>query len=268
MKRLGLVTAGLVFCWAIAHTSAGSGPVGALLHVADGTLVKTADDTAVYLVDGGVLRHITADAFQRLYPDFSRVCTVVSIPRHLVQQPLGTGTRLVRAKDRAAVWLIDNGHTRRVVANIPAFNRWGFSWSRVQVVPAEEIDFLPVGSRHDRCRGPRAARAASSLAPPGTMPGQGTLARPSRQESRPLQSAAPGLEWSESLTTPVPVSGGRACRCSRWRWAPHVEYSSVVECHRLCGQPRRAALQDTSASGCASGTEVHAPERRNGHFRE
>ncbi|MHC4137023.1 MAG: hypothetical protein ACYTDU_12720 [Planctomycetota bacterium] len=147
MRRIGLATAGLVFCWAIAHTSAGSGPAGALLHVANGTLVKTADDPAVYLVDGGVLRHITADAFQALYPDFSRVCTVLSIPQHLVQQPLGAGTRLVRAKGHPTVWLIDNGHTKRPVADIPAFTRWGFTWPRVQVVPAEEIDFIPVGSR-------------------------------------------------------------------------------------------------------------------------
>jgi hypothetical protein len=146
MERLGLVAAGLVFCWAIAQTSAGSGQAGVLLHVANGTLVKTADDPAIYLVDGGVLRHITADAFQTLYPDFRRVCTVVSIPRHLVQQPLGAGTRLVRAKDHPTVWLIDNGHTKRPVADIPAFTRWGFTWPRVQVVPAEEIDFLPVGS--------------------------------------------------------------------------------------------------------------------------
>jgi len=147
MKRLGLVAAGLVFCWAIAHTSAGSGQAGALLHVANGTLVKTADDPTIYLVDGGVLRPITANAFQTLYADFRRVCTVVSIPQHLVQQPLGAGTRLVKAKDHPGVWLIDNGHTKRHVADIPAFTRWGFTWSRVQVVPAEEIDFLPVGSR-------------------------------------------------------------------------------------------------------------------------
>jgi hypothetical protein len=138
---------GLALMWPVAHTRAESVVAGIHLQVADGTLVKAPADPRVYLVDRGALRHVTGTSYRRLYAGFRGICTVVEIPHHLVQEPLGDGTRLVKTRDDPHVWLVDNGHTKRHVSSVPVFRRYGFSWHRVQIVPPEMIDFLPEGPR-------------------------------------------------------------------------------------------------------------------------
>ncbi|MEM8882543.1 MAG: hypothetical protein AAGD14_00570 [Planctomycetota bacterium] len=140
----------LVALFVVATSRAGTPPAsGVHLELVEGTLVQEAGRAEVFLVDRGTLRHITGDAFDRIYRDFRRVVTVVRVPRHLVGQPLGNGTRLVRGKGDPAVWLIDNGETKRHVANEPSFRGRGFVWSKVQIVDPGEIDFLPIGPRLD-----------------------------------------------------------------------------------------------------------------------
>ena len=145
-RTLGVAVLGFVLLWPIARTGADPVATGIYLQVADGALVKAPDDTRVYLVDRGVLRLFTGKSYERLYTDYDRICTVVEIPRHLVQAPLGNETRLAKTKDDAHVWLIDNGHTKRHVSSVSVFCRYGFSWHCVQIVPPEEIDYLPTGS--------------------------------------------------------------------------------------------------------------------------
>jgi len=120
---------------------------GAFLEVADGMRVREAGTPHVYVVDRGVLRHLTREAYDQLYPDFRGVCVVLSIPRHLVTETLGKGTRLVKTADDPCVWFLDNGQVRRAVASPEAFEHYGFSWALVRTVPPEEIDYLPVGPR-------------------------------------------------------------------------------------------------------------------------
>jgi len=137
----------VVLFLAVGGTRADPAPGGTFLEVADGMRVRQAGRPEVYLVDRGVLRHFTERAYERLYPDFRGVCIVLSIPRHLVTEPLGAGTRLVRAPHDPHVWLIDNGQVRRHVASPEAFAHYGFSWALVRTVPPEEIDYLPEGPR-------------------------------------------------------------------------------------------------------------------------
>ena len=129
-----------------ARTKADPVTAGIYLQVADGTLVKSPDDATVYLVDRSVLRPLVGKAHERLYTDYRSICTVVEIPQHLVQGSLGNETRLAKTKDDPHVWLIDNGHTKRHVSSVSVFDRYGFSWHRVQIVPPGEIDYLPIGS--------------------------------------------------------------------------------------------------------------------------
>ena len=129
-----------------AHTGAAALTEGIHLQVADGTLVKTEDEATVYLVDRGLLRPMVGKSYAQLYTNYSRICTVVEIPLSLVREPLASETRLVRAEDDAHVWLIDNGHSKRHVSSLAVFQRYGFSWSRVQIVQPETVDYLPIGA--------------------------------------------------------------------------------------------------------------------------
>lgn len=146
-RALGLAAVGLVLLWPFTRTSADPVAAGMYLKVAEGTLVKGPDDPRVYLVDRGVLRHVSGTAFGRLYAGFGGICTVIEVPEYLVGEPLGEGTRLVRAEGDAHVWLVDNGRTKRHVSDIPVFDRYGFAWRHVQIVAPEQIGFLPVGPR-------------------------------------------------------------------------------------------------------------------------
>ena len=145
-KTLGIALLGALLLLPSAHTRAAAVTAGIHLQVADGTLVKTADDATVYLVDRGVLRPLINRSYAQLYTDYKRICTVVEIPPSLVREPLASETRLVRAEGHAHVWLIDNGHSKRHVSSLAVFHRYGFSWSRVQIVPPEAVDYLPTGS--------------------------------------------------------------------------------------------------------------------------
>lgn len=129
----------------VAISGAGSPATGVFLEVTQGTLVKEPDAPDVYLVERGGLRLVSKGAYERLYADFRRVCTVVSIPKQLVMEPLDAGTEIVKTKDDPHVWLLDNGRTRRHVSSPSAFDRYGFSWPLVRTVAPEEIAYLPEG---------------------------------------------------------------------------------------------------------------------------
>ena len=129
-----------------AISGAGSPSTGVYLEVTQGTLVKEPDAPDVYLVERGGLRLVSTAAYERLYAGFRRVCTVVSIPKQLVMEPLDAGTELVKTKDEPHVWLLDNGRVRRHVSSPAAFDRYGFSWPLVRTVRPEEISYLPEGS--------------------------------------------------------------------------------------------------------------------------
>ena len=143
MSKTAITVLAALSLWALVNADSRA-PDGTFLQVVDGTLVKDVDDSTVYVVDRDVLRPVTWAAFRKLYADFRGVATVVAIPRHLVHEPLGDGTRLVKTKDDPAVWLVDNGRTKR---HVVSFRRRGFVWPKVKIVKPEEIDFLPVGPR-------------------------------------------------------------------------------------------------------------------------
>lgn len=150
MKRSTWIVAGLVLAAAaLAAVPARASREGVWLALRDGTRVKTADNDAVYVVDGGRLRHLTYEAYTALYADWGGIVFVESVPSSLVGERVDTKTRLVKSADKAATYLVDGGGTtRRLIDNRWAFETaWGFTWSKVQIVPQEEIDRLPDGPR-------------------------------------------------------------------------------------------------------------------------
>ena len=78
-RTLGIAAVGLMLLWPVARTNADPVTAGMYLKVAEGTLVKAPDDPRVYLVDQGVLRHVSGTAHGRLYADFGGICTARSI---------------------------------------------------------------------------------------------------------------------------------------------------------------------------------------------
>lgn len=150
MKRSIWFFAGFALAAAIAAAvPADAGRQGVWLPLRDGTRVKTTDDECVYLVDAGRLRPMTYAAYTALYTDWRGIVFVESVPSSLVGERLDTKTRLVKSPDRVATYLVDcGGTTRRVIDNRWAFETaFGFSWSKIDVVPQEEIDRLSEGPR-------------------------------------------------------------------------------------------------------------------------
>jgi hypothetical protein len=150
VKRSTWIVVGLACAAAIAAAvPADAGREGAWLPLRDGTRLKTTDDDCVYLVDGGRLRPMTLTGYQALYGSWNGIVFVESVPSSLVGERVDTKTRLVKSADSVATYLVDcGGTTRRVIDNRWAFEAaWGFSWSKVKIVPQEEIDRLADGPR-------------------------------------------------------------------------------------------------------------------------
>lgn len=150
MKRSIWFAAGLALAAAIAAAvPADAGREGAWLPLRDGTRLKTTDDDCVYVVDAGRLRPMTYAAYTALYPNWSGIVFVESVPSSLIGERVDTKTRLVKSADNVATYLVDsNGTTKRVIDNRWAFEAaWGFSWSKVKIVPQEELDHLADGPR-------------------------------------------------------------------------------------------------------------------------
>ena len=150
MKRSTWIVAGLALAAAVAAAvPARAGREGAWLPLRDGTRLKTTDDDCVYLVDAGRLRPMTYAAYTALYGDWSGIVFVESVPSSLVGERVDEKTRLIKSADNVATYLVDsNGTTKRVIDNRWAFEAaFGFSWSKVKIVPQEEIDRLSEGPR-------------------------------------------------------------------------------------------------------------------------
>jgi hypothetical protein len=150
MKRSTWIVAGLALAAAIAAAvPADAGREGPWLPLRDGSRVRTTDSECVYLVDGGRLRPMTLTAYRALYGDWSGITWVDSVPSSLVGERLDEKTRLVKSPDDVATYLVDsNGTVKRVIVNKWTFESfWHFWWSKVEVIPQEEIDRLSDGPR-------------------------------------------------------------------------------------------------------------------------
>ena len=135
----------LLFLLPVALSASPEPPRRLRLELADGSLVRELGKPRVYLVDRNKLRPFTGRAFETLYADYRGVCMVRRIPESRIGDPIGTGTRVVRVKGHAEVWLIDNGKTKRHVSDVPVFERFGFTWPRVATVTLAEMEKLPTG---------------------------------------------------------------------------------------------------------------------------
>ena len=118
---------------------------GLYLEVRNGQRVKPYDDAGVYLVDRGVLRHLTYETYTRLFDGWGGICTINELPATVLGEKLTDHTRLVKTSKKTTVWLIDNGRVRRAFDSPKFFGANGFAWSKVQLVSESELEEYPIG---------------------------------------------------------------------------------------------------------------------------
>lgn len=118
---------------------------GVDLRQPEGVRVKVSGTTTIYLVDRGRCRPLTHAAYLRLWREFGSVRVVGAVPRELVGEMLGAGTRLVAPIGTTELWLIDNAKVKRRVTSFAAAAAWGFATERTEAVSREVLDALPEG---------------------------------------------------------------------------------------------------------------------------
>jgi len=131
----------------VAATASGRAAQGVWVQLRDGARVKTPDAKTVYVVDRGALRPVTGGAHEALWASFRGIVEIESVPEGSLGARLDNATRLVKAPDDPAVWLLDrDGSVRRHVTDLHVFgSKWAFSWAKVRSMPLAEIEALPVG---------------------------------------------------------------------------------------------------------------------------
>lgn len=121
-------------------------PTGTLLPPTDGTLIKAAEEPAVYFVGNGKLEPLTLFVFTQRKFSFRNV---VSVPKtELINwevtkfMPPETGV-LVKAKGNPAVYYIESGVRRALTYDVFVANK--FSFKNVLVGADAEIDLIELG---------------------------------------------------------------------------------------------------------------------------
>ena len=139
--RSGLAVAALAaatliggFALGRAPAAASGVPHGLYLEVRNGQRVKPWNSDAVFLVDRGVLRHITYDAYTALFDGWGGIATINEAPATVIGEGLGKGTRLVKSPSRTTVYLIENDRLLRAFDSARCFGANGFSWGKVRKI--------------------------------------------------------------------------------------------------------------------------------------
>ena len=137
MRTLTLVAALVAFGAGLATTvNASSEPKGIYLHVTNGSRVKTPRKNSVYMIDGGILRHVHYAAYTRLWEGWGGIVLVNEIPESSIGEPIRGTSRLVQVPGERAVWFIDNDRVRR---SVPSFYAPRFSRKKVEKITREAL---------------------------------------------------------------------------------------------------------------------------------
>jgi len=115
----------------------------------DGTLIRTKDNPAIYILEDGRRRHIAEwNVFKANGYSWGDVRIISDA--EMVSYPGGKSMDLdngllVKSSDRPGVWAAENG-LLRAVNNINSFNNLGYSWSWIKTVSSQFIDSVPKGA--------------------------------------------------------------------------------------------------------------------------
>ena len=122
------------------------------INIANGTLVKSDQSPAVYLIENGKKRvFFNGYSFEILgfsYRDVKSTTTFVLdqyADGSVINVPVVASTNLVKAENASAIYRIEKG-LKRPYANEEAFISDGHDWDEVRIVPFAEIRAIPLGS--------------------------------------------------------------------------------------------------------------------------
>lgn len=116
----------------------------------DGTLIKTRDNPAIYILDYGKRRHIAEwNVFKANGYSWNKVKIISE--EEMASCPQGKPMVLndgliVKASGRPSVWVAEYGRLR-LVANLETFKSLGYKWSWVKTVSGKYLDSVPKGER-------------------------------------------------------------------------------------------------------------------------
>lgn len=112
----------------------------------NGVRVRKHGEDAVYLIDEGKKRLIPDhETYDALFMDWSRIEQKVDADEIETGLPISSGAVLVQAAGQQSVWLVDNGHKRRVDGHPETVDKYHFKWPPLKV-PAILIEHLPTGN--------------------------------------------------------------------------------------------------------------------------
>ena len=120
---------------------------GAVLPPNDGTIIRGAQDPAVYLVDNGIIKLFSAFTFKqrKVTPKQIVIVPDAEIPTYTRQGfvPPLDGT-LVKAAESGTVFLMEAGFKRPLTGEL--FKNRGLSFKNVASLSSEEVGALPIGA--------------------------------------------------------------------------------------------------------------------------
>lgn len=116
------------------------------LYGTPGQRIKHPDSAAVYLVDGnGKERAIPNETvYFNLFDSWSGI-VVTSTAGCLIDGVTLYGARLIKTANNPSVYIID-GNYKRGIPSEAAFNKYGFSWSKIAIVSQSYLDSWPTGA--------------------------------------------------------------------------------------------------------------------------
>lgn len=111
----------------------------------EGTRILDTSSGSVYLALDGALRHIPdPQTYTNLYKDWSGIVSRPNVDNYLIGAPITEGASLVKGTPDNKVFLLLEGG-KRWISSTPVFDRFGFNWSAIRTVPADELNAIPDG---------------------------------------------------------------------------------------------------------------------------
>ena len=112
----------------------------------NGVRARTQGEDQVYLIDEGRKRLVpNHDTYNRLFMDWGGIVQNLRLDEIETGPPIAGGAVLAQAEGQTAIWLIDNGHKRRVDADPETMEKYRFKWPPAKVPPIV-LDCIPLGN--------------------------------------------------------------------------------------------------------------------------
>lgn len=122
------------------------------MSLPEGTLAKSDQSRAVYLITGGKKRvFYDGYSFEILGYDWNKIINVTTFVLDtypngdVIKVPVSSQTQLIKSAENAVVYRIENG-LKRPFASEEVFFAEGHDWDEVRIIPFEEVRSYPLGA--------------------------------------------------------------------------------------------------------------------------